>query len=87
MSRIEQAVDIILKLNETKQVYIIGHDIPVSLSYYAYGLLDKKRREIADELGVPEDQYEFEDLVLILTGATTVEEWREILKVKGGEPR
>jgi hypothetical protein len=83
MSRIEQALDIISKLNATNQVYIIGHDIPVSISWHAYALLDKKRKEIAEELGVPENQYEFEDLILILTGATTVEEWKEILE---GDP-
>jgi len=82
MSRIDQALDIVNKLNATEQVYIIGHDIPVSISSYAYGLLDAKRREVAEDLGVPENQYEFEDLVLILTGAATVEEWREVLKVK-----
>lgn len=80
MSRIEQALDIINKLNATNQTYIVGHDIPVSLSWHAYGLLEAKRKEIAKELGVPEMQYEFEDLILILTGNTTVEEWKEILK-------
>lgn len=74
MSRIEQALDIIAKLDTTKQTYIIGHDIPVSLSWYTYGLLEKKRLKVAKELGIPEDQYEFEDLVMILTGAVTIEQ-------------
>lgn len=77
MSRIEQALDIIHKLNLTKQTYIIGHDIPVSLSRFVYASLEQKRREMAEELGVPENQFEFEDCVGVLTGMMSIEDWKK----------
>lgn len=86
MSRIEQALDIIDKLNATKQVYIIGHDIPVSISRYAYLLLERKRLQVAKEIGVPEDQYEFEDLVMILTGAMTIKQVKASVQSAGFNP-
>ncbi|KKN05104.1 hypothetical protein LCGC14_1090590 [marine sediment metagenome] len=77
MNRIDQAIDIINKLNATNQTYIIGHDIPVSISKYVYASLELKRREMAKELGVPENQFEFEDCVGILTGMISMETFKE----------
>jgi len=54
--------DIIQKLKETGQVYIVEHDYPISVSRFIFKALDEKRRKRARELGVPEVQYEFEDL-------------------------
>lgn len=80
MSKIEVALDIIAKLEVTSQVYIIGHDIPVSISRFAYAKLEMKRREVAKELGIPEDQYEFEDLIMLLTGGMTLEEVKRAIQ-------
>lgn len=80
MSRIEQALDIINKLEATNQIYIIGHDIPVSLSRYVYASLEAKRRAMAEELGVPENQFEFEDCVGMLTGMTSIEKWKKSIE-------
>lgn len=77
MSRIEKAVDIIQLLNKTNQTYIIGHDIPVSISKYAYAALEAKRIEVAKEIGTPEVQFEFEDLVWILTGKMSIEDYKK----------
>lgn len=58
----EVCKDILKKLDETGQVYIIDHDYPISVSKTLFKMLDDKRREMARKLGVPEEQYEFEDL-------------------------
>lgn len=55
--------DILKKLEETGQVYIVDHDIPLSISKTLFWMLDARRREEATKLGVPESQYEFEDLL------------------------
>lgn len=60
--------DILNKLKETGQVYIVDHDIPLSVSKHIFYLLDKRRREEADRLGVPQVQYEFEDILWKLLG-------------------
>lgn len=74
MTKLDEAVDVLLKLDATNQTYIVGHDIPVSISKYVYALLDEKRRKTADELGIPESQYEFEDLIMLLVGGITMDE-------------
>ena len=58
--------DILAKLRETKQIYIIGHDIPLSLSQSLFKLLDARRRAEAEKRGIPEAQYEFEDVIGVL---------------------
>jgi len=62
--------DILLKFKETKQIYIVGHDIPLSISKHLFNLLDARRRAEAAKLGVPENQYEFEDIIGLLLGIT-----------------
>jgi len=58
--------DIIKKLQETKQVYIECHDYPISVSRWAFDLFDLARRQMAKKEGIPEEQYEFEDLIFDL---------------------
>ena len=77
MSQLDQAIDVILRLEETNQTYIIGHDIPVSISKHVYTLLENKRRATAAELGIPENQYEFEDLIMLLVGGISIEEVKQ----------
>jgi len=60
--------DILLKLKETKQIYIVGHDMPLSISKHLFNMLDARRKAEAAKLGVPEDQYEFEDVIGLLLG-------------------
>lgn len=60
--------DILTKLKETKQIYIIGHDYPLSISATLFKLLDARRREEAKKRKVPEDQYEFEDIIGLFLG-------------------
>jgi hypothetical protein len=64
--------DILKKLEETGQVYIVDHDVPLSISKYLFSLLDQRRRAEAAKLGVPEKQYEFED---VLWKLLTVGRW------------
>ena len=80
MSRLEQAIDIVLVLQATNQTYIIGHDIPVSISKYVYASLEGKRKKMAEELGVPENQFEFEDCIGILTGMISMETFKGVNK-------
>jgi len=62
--------DILLKLKETKQIYIVGHDVPLSISKHLFDILDARRKAEAAKLGVPEDQYEFEDIISLFLGIT-----------------
>ena len=77
MSRIEQALDIVNLLNQTNQTYIIGHDIPVSISKHVYACLEVKRQKMAEEFGIPEVQFEFEDCIGILTGMIPIEHYKK----------
>lgn len=67
-SKREICVDILQKLKETKQVYIIDHDIPLSISKHLFHLLDTRRKEEAAKRGIPEMQYEFEDIIGLFLG-------------------
>lgn len=60
--------DILKKLEETRQVYIVDHDIPLSISKRLFDMLDAKRKEEAKKRGVPENQFEFEDIIALLLG-------------------
>jgi len=60
--------DILIKLKKTKQVYIVGHDYPLSISETLFNILDARRREEAKKKNVPEDQYEFEDIIGLFLG-------------------
>lgn len=54
--------DIIGKLGETKQIYILSLDYPISVNRTLFKLLDDERKVRAKAKSVPEEQYEFEDL-------------------------
>lgn len=56
--------DILRKLRETGQIYIVEHDYPISVSKDIFRMLEAVRREMAKRKGIPEVQYEFEDLFL-----------------------
>jgi hypothetical protein len=60
--------DFIKKLEETKQIYIVGHDIPLSISSILFNLLDLARRQRAKQKGIPEEQFEFEDILGFFLG-------------------
>lgn len=58
--------DIQEKLSTTGQVYLPDLDMPLSITKGLFGLLDRKRKELAKARGVPEVQYDFEDLLFEL---------------------
>jgi len=66
--RIETCDDILKKLRETEQIYIIDHDIPLSISKGLFNLLDARRRLEAGKRDVPQEQFEFEDVIAVLLG-------------------
>jgi len=55
--------DILKKLKESKQIYIVGLDMPLSVTKNLFILLDKTRKEMAKEKKIPEVQFDFEDLL------------------------
>jgi len=65
---IELCADISKKLRETGQIYIIDHDMPLSISKGLSNLLDARRRLEARKRGVPQEQFEFEDVIAVLLG-------------------
>lgn len=58
--------DIKAKLKATNQIYLPEIDMPLSITKGLFNLLDAKRRAIAKERGIPEVQYDFEDLLFEL---------------------
>jgi DNA-directed RNA polymerase subunit RPC12/RpoP len=60
---LEVCQDFLRRLRETGQIYIVGHDVPISISRGLYIFLDELRKKMAKEKGVPEVQYEWEDLL------------------------
>ena len=66
MAEEEICKDILEKLRGTKQIYIVEHDIPISVSKHIFRLLDERRKSEAKRRGVPEEQYEWEDLLFHL---------------------
>ena len=62
------AVDIFRHFKETGQVYIIGHDIPLSISKTLFYMLEQRRKDEAKRRGIPDDQFEYEDILGVLLG-------------------
>ena len=58
--------DIQRKLRETEQIYLPELDMPLSITRNLFDLLDAKRKALAKARGVPEIQYDFEDLLFEL---------------------
>lgn len=80
---IEIAKDVLEKLRETDQIYIVGHDYPISVSETVFKRTDLFRRAKAYKFGIPENQFEFEDLLGIWTGLVPEELYG---KHKGWKP-
>jgi len=55
--------DVLEKLRETEQVYIVGHDVPISISKTLFNMLNIRRIAKARKEGIPELQYEWEDFL------------------------
>lgn len=62
------AVDIFRHFKETGQGYIIGHDVPLSIPMALFNVLEQRRKDEAKRRGVPDNQYEYEDLLATLLG-------------------
>ncbi len=67
----EVCQDVLKRLEETKQIYIIGLDVPISVTKGLFSLLDGKRREVARQKGIPEEQFDLEDLLGHFVGLTS----------------
>jgi len=66
--QIEKCNDILKKLRETEQIYIIDHDMPLSISKGLFSLLDARRKLEAGKRSIPQEQFEFEDIIALLLG-------------------
>lgn len=64
----EICADILEKLKETEQIYIVGHDVPISVSKALFNLLNERRKKEAEKRGIPEIQYEWEDFFWTFLG-------------------
>jgi len=65
---IEIAKDIFQKLKETNQIYIVGHDYPISVSKHIFNGLSKALDAYAVAKSVPRIEVEMEDLFGMLLG-------------------
>ena len=54
MAEEEVCRDMLEKLKETKQIYIVEHDVPISVSKHVFRLLDERRKLEAERRGLPE---------------------------------
>jgi hypothetical protein len=71
IEQLEEAVACLkmwLQLRETHQTYIIDHDMPLSISKTLFELLDRRKKLEAMKRNVPQDQYEFEDIIGLFLG-------------------
>lgn len=65
---VEAAVDILQKLRETSQTYIVGHDYPISVSEHIFRGLSTALDAVATAKDIPREQLEMEDLFGIFLG-------------------
>ena len=65
---IEVCTDILKKLEETDQIYIVGLDYPISITEGIFRLLDAMRRVRAKKMGVPEEQFDIESYIALMVG-------------------
>jgi hypothetical protein len=65
---LEIAKDMIEQLKKTNQVYIVGHDVPISVSKVVFERVDTMRKVYAAKHGIPQEQFEFEDILSIWSG-------------------
>ena len=64
----EVCTDILKKLRETEQIYIVDLDYPISITKSLFRLLDAMRRRRAEKMGIPEVQYDIESYVAFMLG-------------------
>ena len=64
----EVCTDILKKLRETEQIYIVDLDYPISITKGIFKLLDGMRRIRAKKLGIPEVQYDIESYIAFMVG-------------------
>lgn len=64
----EICLDFLDKLEQTNQVYIVGLDVPLSITGTLFQLLEARRKEEAEKRGIPEIQFEIEDILGLLLG-------------------
>jgi len=65
---IEIAKDIFQKLQETNQIYIIGHDYPISISETIFKGLSRALDALAIAKSIPRIEVEMEDLFGMFLG-------------------
>ena len=65
---IEVCTDILKKLEETDQIYIVGLDYPISITEGLFRLLEAMRRVRAMKMGVPEEQFDIESYIAFMIG-------------------
>lgn len=65
---IEVCTDILKKLGETKQIYIVDLDYPISITKGLFRLLDAMRRVRAEKMGLPEEQFDMESYIAFMIG-------------------
>lgn len=63
---IEVCTDILEKLRETRQIYIVDLDYPISVTKTLFKLFDAMRRKRAEKIGIPEVQYDIEAYIFDL---------------------
>lgn len=76
---IEVCKDVLKKFKETQQIYIVDHDMPISVSKTVFNSLVKKHREFASKLNIPVEQWEYEDTIGILTGLVPLSIYTEAI--------
>ena len=65
---IEVCTDILKKLRETEQIYIVDLDYPVSITKTLFKMLDAMRRVRAEKIGIPEEQFDIESYFAFILG-------------------
>ena len=65
---IEVCTDMLKKLRETEQIYIVDLDYPISITKTLFRLLDGMRRIRAEKMGIPEEQFDMESYIAFMVG-------------------
>ena len=64
----EVKADIIKKLDETNQIYIMDLDMPLSITKGLFKLLEERRIMMAFRRRIPLEQFDYEDVLGVLLG-------------------
>ena len=65
---VEVCTDILKKLRETEQIYIVDLDYPISITKTLFRLLDGMRQRRAEKIGIPEEQFDMESYIGFIIG-------------------